>query len=96
MLLVDLDCRPDEGATDVERTSFLMEWEPNPDNRQWSWREAASPVVKDYKREFAGKGFALVIEKSFTMPSGKSRTCALWHRKGGEASAAPAAPKQPE
>lgn len=79
MRLIDLDCRPDETKSD-ERTTFLMTWEPNIDNRQWSWREAAAAVVQDYKREFAGKGFRLVVEHSFVMPSGKKRACALWQR----------------
>jgi hypothetical protein len=92
MRLIDLDCRPDETAA-AERTAFLMTWEENTDKRQWSWREAAAAVVKDYKHEFAGKGFKLVKEHSFTMPSGKKRSCALWHRKGAAGALAPNQPR---
>ena len=88
MRLIGLDCRPDEASAGAERTSFLMEWEFNSDNRQWGWREATIPAVKGYKRDFAAKGFSLVIEKSFTMPSGKQRSCALWHRLVGKGPAA--------
>jgi hypothetical protein len=90
--LIDIDCRQDRNATDQERTAFLMTWEDNDDNRDWSWREAATPAINDDKREFEAKGFKLVTEKSFTMASGKQRSCALWHKKAAEGSGPPAAP----
>lgn len=91
MRLIDLDCRPDTSKAD-ERSAFLMTWEPNTDNRQWSWREAAAAVVQDYKRDFAGKGFRLVVERSFVMPSGKKRACALWQKSSGKDPVGPGNP----
>jgi hypothetical protein len=92
MRLIDLDCHQDDATAPNETTSFLMRWEYNSDNRQWSWREATVSVLKGYKREFAGKGFRLVSEQAFTTQSGKQRACALWQRKVGEGPAPPAPP----
>lgn len=89
MRLIDIDCRQDETVVDAEKTSFLMTWEPNVGNWQWSWREAMTPVLQGYKHEFAAKGFTLVVERSFTMASGAQRSCALWHGKPGESGAVP-------
>ena len=77
MRLVALDCRADPAAA---ATVFSMVWEPNGDNRQWSWREAGVLDMKGMMREFDTDGFDLVSQKSFVSAAGTERVCALWHR----------------
>lgn len=78
MRLIDLDCMSDPAST--EDTVFLMDWEANPDNVDWSWREADALTVRGYLRDFETQKFRLVTHRTFSTGSGKERACALWHR----------------